>query len=266
MKKALSITLRFMGIYWQVASQYRLGSLIWIVNGMISPLILMGVWLVVSGSRTLALNQPQIVTYYLLTTIVIRLTQSWVAEDLTYIIREGRLSNYLLKPISFIYERIAKDQTYRLIRLISLIPFIMLAIIFNPFTLHISTQLSAWILFLLCIILGIIANFLIEVLVGLTTFWLGHAYGAFMLLFIVQELLSGVIVPFSLMPGWLQQLASWSPFYIQIGLPIDVLMGNKSFSQALPFLLIVIAWIGILALANVITYKKLIKLYTAVGN
>lgn len=262
--KTITVFFRFIAGYWQSVSQYRLGAVLWIVNGLITPLILMGIWLAVARSRAIGLSSAQIVTYFLLVILITRLTQSWVAEDLSFLIKEGKLSQYLLKPISFIIERLAKDQALRLLRLLTLLPLIILVSI-SPLNLILSPHPSTWLYVIFIILVATLCNFLLEVLVGLFTFWLGDAFGAFLILFMVQEILSGVVIPFRLMPETLQAITRFFPFYAFIGLPADLLIGAVTPAQSLSYVSVLMIWVIGLIVAVKSVYARLIKKYTAVG-
>ena len=92
MKKHLSSLWVYIQGTWQANLNYPLGILIWIFNGFITPLILMGVWLTIRRQQPLALNEAQIVTYYFLSILTQRLTQSWTGETLGIQIKDGELS------------------------------------------------------------------------------------------------------------------------------------------------------------------------------
>jgi ABC-2 type transport system permease protein len=255
----------FTRAYWQVQAQYRLGGLLWIANGIITPLILMAVWLLMNHAGSSMLSNHQIVSYFFLSIIVVRLTQTWTAEDLTNLIREGRFSIYLIKPYSFVYERLARDQAFRISRLLTLIPFtlIMFLVLFSALEFNLTPAHLG--IFVLSLIIGYAVNISLEILVGISTFWLNDAYGAFLLLNLIRDVLAGILIPFALMPSWLKGWVTYSPFYIQVGLPLDIMTGNITPIKALTYTLIALLWLGIIILGTIKIYERLIKSYTSEG-
>lgn len=256
---------RFTLGYWQVQAQYRLGATLWILNGLIAPLILMLVWRVVGSVQTLALSPAQVTAYFLLSPIIYRLTQTWLAEDLTDSIKEGRFSQYLVKPLFFIDDHLGKDQALRCLRLVTLIPLVILAV---GYCLHYDllaiTPLRAG-LFCLSLILGYGLNIIISVLIGLTAFWLEQAYGSFLLLMLVTDLFAGLTIPLLLMPPWLQTLTLLLPFYSLVGLPLDLILGTIPIALALRYLAIAFMWLAGLTILTRWLYHRALRLYTAVG-
>jgi ABC-2 type transport system permease protein len=219
--------------YWQRHIVYRLGALIWIINGFVTPLVLMGIWLTIRKHNNLPLTENQIITYYLLTTLVVRITQSWVDLDLSYLIKEGEISNFLIKPLYYWIPELAKDISLKTIRLISLIPFLFIIWIAFKDQINLHLNLINIILFILSSILGYFINFIMQNIVGLCTFWLKHYQGLSTLYSLVKSLLSGVAIPISLMPGYLAVISKYSPFRYIISFPIEIIMNTISTTQIL---------------------------------
>lgn len=74
----------------------------WIINGTIAPLILMYVWILVCRNNPSAFLDSQIIAYYLLGIVVLRLTQSWSMEDLGQKIKDGFMSIMIFRGISLV--------------------------------------------------------------------------------------------------------------------------------------------------------------------
>jgi len=79
-------------------------------------------------------------------------------------------------------------------------------------------------------------------------------------------LLSGRLVPMSLMPDWVQKLASFLPFQWTFGFPIESLVGQLTPTQLLTGLGMQLFWIlsGIL-LVNIV-WRFGIRQFSSVGN
>src|SRR5207247_4370038 len=65
-------------------------------------------------------------------------------------------------------------------------------------------------------------------LLGMITFWTTRVSAIYMLYFAVELLLSGRLVPLSLMPGWVRTLAAFLPFKWTFGFPIEALVFRHS--------------------------------------
>ena len=67
---------------------------------------------------------------------------------------------------------------------------------------------------------------------GMVTIWTTRAGAIFQLWFLRELLLSGRLVPLTLMPHWAQSLTSWLPFKWTFYFPIESLVGDMSTARA----------------------------------
>ncbi len=251
--------------FLQAHSAYRLAALMWIVNGFITPLLLLTIWLTIRQNNSLAYDQNQFITYYFLVVIVTRLTQSWSAESLGRKIKEGDLARHLVQPISFLNPEIAADIAYKTIRLISLLPFVLIVILFWRH--HLVMNLSALNigLFTLAIIFGYILSLLSETCIGLLSFWLEHYEGVYTMFSLTRELLSGFMVPLALMPSSLQHITRWSPFRYFLSYPIEIITTHSTQTQISQGFLGMAIWLVILTALVRYLYSQGVKKFTAAG-
>jgi ABC-2 type transport system permease protein len=77
----------------------------------------------------------------------------------------------------------------------------------------------------------------------MVTFWTTRVGPVFELYFTAELLLSGRLVPMTLMPDWVQSLAGLLPFYWTFGFPIEALVGGLPTEQLLGGLAMQLFWI-----------------------
>lgn len=255
----------FIKVHWSIHTQYRFGALIWLVNGLILPLIIMGIWLVIGRDQNLALDQTTIITYYLLTIIVFRLTQSWAAEDLAFGIKDGIFSNFLIKPFYYQLIFIGKDLALKTLRLIMLIPVIALLTVILHQYIAVPLDPFRWFLFILAVLGGYLIELILSLTIGLTAFWVVQAYGGFVLYYLVKQLLSGALLPLVLMPDWLSQIAYFLPFQYIVYFPVQILLTPALTQREFVSFICLPLWLIILVILNCLVYRQGIKEYTAIG-
>ena len=78
-------------------------------------------------------------------------------------------------------------------------------------------------------------------------------------------LLSGRLVPLTLMPPWVQSVADFLPFKWTFGYPIEALVGQLSTAQLLSGLAMQALWIVVGALAVKVVWRAGVRRYSAVG-
>ncbi len=101
---------------------------------------------------------------------------------------------------------------------------------------------------------------------GLVTFWTTRVGALFQLYITLELLLSGRLVPLTLMPDWVQTAAWFLPFRWTFYFPIQTLVDDLSNKQLLGGLAMQVLWtligIGLFSLV----WRHAIRRYTAVGN
>jgi ABC-2 type transport system permease protein len=102
-------------------------------------------------------------------------------------------------------------------------------------------------------------------LLGMITFWTTRVSAIFEMYFAAELVLSGRLVPLTLMPQWVQNLAWYFPFRWAFGFPIETLAGNLSTSALLSGLAMQVAWIVIGVIAANLLWRVGIKKFSAVG-
>jgi ABC-2 type transport system permease protein len=102
-------------------------------------------------------------------------------------------------------------------------------------------------------------------LLGSVNFWTTRTSALFELNVALELMLSGRLVPMSLMPEWVQRVSNFLPFRWTFQFPIEAVIGRLDNSQIVFGLGVQIAWILGLTLLIRLVWGKAIKRYTAVG-
>jgi len=103
-------------------------------------------------------------------------------------------------------------------------------------------------------------------LLGMLTFWTTRVGAVYELYFALELILSGRLVPMTLMPAWVQQLAQFLPFQWTFFFPINALVGQLTPVELLSGLGIQALWIAIgIGVVNLVWHFG-IRRFSAVGN
>lgn len=184
-------------------------------------------------------------------------------------IREGTIANTLTKPVSY---RLRHLFTYfgvvTLDYIVVIIPF--LGVVYGIFLGTGLLQVTAGrfiinaLLFVLFSILAGFINNAISYFVGLMVFYTDHLFGLNMARNAIQGFLGGQMVPLAYM-GKLGVVFSFTPFAFLNSVPVLVLMGKVDIMQALLYILIALAWILVIEIANHLIFKHAITKLTVQG-
>ena len=101
--------------------QYRIAMLIWLIGGIIEPLMYLVVWRTVAqqqGGSVGGYSENDFVVYFIALMMVNHGTFTWIMWEYVFRIRTGQFSVMLLKPIHPIHNDIAYNVGYKILTLV----------------------------------------------------------------------------------------------------------------------------------------------------
>ena len=189
--------------------------------------------------------------------------------DIATDIREGTIANTLTKPVSY---RLRHLFTYLGVLILDyavvILPF--LTIVYGIFIgcgflkVSIGTFVINVLLFFVFSVLAGFVNNAISYFIGLMVFYTDHLFGLNMARSAIQGFLGGQMVPLSYM-GSLGVAFSFTPFAFMNSIPVLTIMGKIDHMQCLIYILIAIAWILVIEIANKLIFSHALKKLTVQG-
>ena len=88
-----------------------------------------------------------------------------------------------------------------------------------------------WLVFVMSLILATTIGFAIRFCSAVVTFWLLDSRGIDQAVTVIVGFFAGMLLPLSLFPGWLEQIARSLPFASMIQLPVEIYLGTYSGNQ-----------------------------------
>ena len=249
---------------WRVAVAgmvaYRAEMVIWILSATL-PLVMLALWDAAAIAGPLeGFGQADFARYFTVTMVVRQLTGAWIVWELNYAVRSGTLSPQLLRPVNplvyNLFETLAAIPWRRLV----LIPLVGGLVAWRPEVVFTPVWWRVP-LFAVSILLAFAVAWLVQALFGVLAFWFDQAIGIFSVHFALWSFFSGYIIPMTLLPDGVAQLARWLPFYSSLGAPVDVLLGRAGVPEIAAQLFWVVALAGLLNVA----WTRGIRRYGAVG-
>ena len=216
----------------------------------------------VVGSYTFA----QMVSYYLLATIVDSLSavneDDWqIAAD----IKDGNISQFLLKPIDYLWYRLclflSGRMTYLAIAATPLAIFILC--LRNYFVLPHDWGTLA--LFFVSITLTALLQFFMSYTMAMLAFWVLEVSTFIFILFAFEYIASGHLFPLDILPPALANVLHFTPFPYQLYFPVSIYMGKTTGADLARGLVIQFAWVVATYLLARFAWNRGIRKYAAVG-
>jgi len=264
--------------YWHVINVgiqntfvYRANFFFRCVFGLVPLIATIYFWRAIYESRG---KEPEIqgytlagmISYYLLVTIVDALTavtdDDWqIAAD----IKDGNISQFLLKPINYFAYRLCLYGAGRLVyTIISFLP-LTLFILYHQSYFVPPSNLATFCLFLFSTFLSGLLQFFISYSMALLAFWILNVNAFIFLLFAFEYIAGGHLFPVDILPPVLAQAISFTPFPYQLFFPVTIYLGKATGAALWYGLALQGFWVVFFyTLARFIWWRG-VKTYAAVG-
>jgi ABC-2 type transport system permease protein len=260
-------------IYWvqfktllAVQLQYRVSLLIWLIGMIMEPLMNLVVWTTVSqmqGGGVESYSTGDFAGYFIASMLVNHITFTWIMWEYEYLIKDGTLSGFLLRPIHPIHRDLTDNVVYKAITLTILIPVaIILGLAFHP---TLPTNPWAIAAFIPALLLSAALRFLTEWTLALSAFWMTRVSALNQLYFVTMLFFSGRLAPLELFPQFVRDLSFALPFRWMIYFPVELLFGRLTLSETLTGFALQIAWLALVLLVLRFVWNAGVKRFSAVG-
>jgi len=216
-------------------------------------------------------SEQDIVVYTLWSTLIVLLVEiRSTIENIAQDIRLGRITRYLLYPISMF-----EITTFQFMAslLVQTLCFIASAAALHFFVDSFTVQLNSmgFYLAITYVLMGSLFWYLVHFTIGLFTFWLDEIWPFFILFQLFARFLSGSPFPLDWFPEFLQKINYFLPFQWFLYVPARLFAGAFSVHDrinGMPLLAgipIMLCWCLIIYMANKYCWQKGIKKYSAAG-
>ena len=230
----------------QISSQfqYRAAAYMYLLGMVAEPVIYLVVWTTIaedSGGTVGGLTAGDFAAYYIVWTLVRNMNLVFTPFGWEWRIRDGELSGWLLRPLHPIHYDIAGFAGSKIPWLLFYLPIaVVLTLVFDP---TFDVRAAEIAVFAVAIWGAYLIRSFNQGALGLVCFWTTRVSALFSLYIMVELLLSGRLVPMTLMPDWVQTLAWFLPFQWTFFFPIETLVGDYSNTELLRGLGMQVFWI-----------------------
>ena len=250
---------------------YRVNFLFRAVFGLVPLMGTLFVWRAIyAGKGPEALvgeyTLQAMISYYLLVTVVDALTA--VAEDDWQIaadIKEGAISQFLLKPMDYLTYRLCLYASGRTIySAVAIIPVILFALSLREYVVP-PADVTTGILFAVSIVLAALLQFFLAYTMALLAFWVLDVSTFIFIQFAFEYICSGHLFPLDILPPALSTTLQLTPYPYLCYFPASVYLGRVTGDALIQGFLIQTAWVILgYALARWV-WARGIRRYSAAG-
>ena len=262
--------------YWHIINigiqntlVYRMNFIFRSVFGLIPLFATISLWRAIYSGKegdVAGYTLAQMTSYYLIVTVVDALTA--VTEDDWQIaadIKDGNISQFLLKPIDYLYYRLCLYGSGRLV---------FTACAFLPVSIFLFVQRDHFVLppdwaalgwFALSITMTALLQFFISFTMALLAFWVLEVSTFIFILFAFEYIASGHLFPLDILPAGIAQALHYTPFPYQLFFPVKIYLGRVTGAELCQGLFIQACWVIVTYFLARFVWSRGIKKYSAVG-
>ena len=253
---------------WSNGFVYRLNFLLWRARSVIIVLTVYFLWDTIFQNNPAAFGytHEKILTYVFMTLLLRSLILGGRSIDVGGEISDGRLSNYLLRPVNYFYYWFTRDWADKLLNMIFSIAEITVLYFWLRPQIMFPTDSATILLFLAAVSIGIGLNFVIGFITSTATFWApGNTWGFWFIYLVILEVLSGIMFPLYVLPKIAYDLLMLTPFPYLLYFPTAVYLGKLELTLILRGLLVSGVWLVALYWLSRKFWNKGVMVYQSEG-
>ena len=198
------------------------------------------------GGLTLA----QMITYVIVSWIGRSFYFNNIDRTLSHQVVQGEIAVQLIKPLhvqTVMMSEAMGEAAFRF--LMFTLPITVVVVPLFGLQTPADTAIYGWTL--LSFGLALLVNSQINFLVGCLAFHLQNIYGVIRAKMVMMEFLTGVLIPFTFFPDWVQTVVSWLPFQTISYIPVTIFLGLRTGPDLYAALLLQAGWaVGLFACAR----------------
>lgn len=265
--RSLAAVYRGVGATAAISSvQYRANVAIEAVMMAAEPVIYLVMWQIVArgqGGEIDGFTTGRFAAYYITFLFVRTFTSAGSPGNWQSAIRDGRMSEYLMRPVHPVHQDLATWLGNCSMRAVAGVPIsIGLVIAFRP---DFDTDVVQIPAFVVAVWISLVMRSLFLDSIGFTAFWLLNITAIGSMASLADTLFSGRLVPPEVMPDWAQTLSWALPFRWMFAFPIETLIGPTTNGEMARGFGAQLLWLGVIWLLMQLLWRRGVRRYGAVG-
>jgi len=206
---------------------YRFNFLLWRFRNVITLLIKYYLWTAVYGSHSMLFgySQTHMLTYIMLSTVISSFVLATRTADVAGEILQGKIIDYVLRPLDFFTYQITRDVADKLINISLQVIEIAIVIALVKPVLFVQTNPQALLLTFVFLVLGTIIAFFVNLLIAFLGFWTHEVWAPRFVFTMLVLVFSGSYFPLDIIPRNVYVLFFLTPFPYLYFIPTRAYLG-----------------------------------------
>lgn len=224
-------------------------------------------WRALLGQKShfLGYSHEQMLSYVLAMNVLRSFVFTGRGWELVGEISSGRISSYLVRPISYHGYSLALDMAQKTVHVLAsfLEVGFLIAVIGAP--VYLPRALSSWVLFILAVGMSSLLFFFLEFMVSSLAFWTSESGGPLFCFELFLQFAAGTFFPLDVLPKALQKALALSPFPYMVFFPLNIYLERLSAAQAVRVLAIQGLWLAAFVWGATAVWRVGLQNYSAEG-
>lgn len=262
----LKQVLRLLIASWSKTLNYRADIVAYTLVSVAAPIVALAVWYTVAQSGGLGGNPQTVLTYYIAVMLVEIVTRAWRGLYIVDQIRTGAIVEQLIRPPVILLENVTSNIVTKAVQLFFPVIIFLAALLIFPHSFAPAIyELKNVILFLVSLMLATTIWFFLDIAIGLTAFWFEEAFELHTYRFLLMQIASGILIPFSAMPEIVRSFFSVLPFRYVISAPVEILLNQPVHASIGHLLVVQVGWVILTIFAVRILFVRGLRHYAVPG-
>ena len=213
----------------------------------------------------LGYSRPQMLSYVLAMNILRSFVFTGRGWELVHEISSGRLSNYLLRPVSYLGYCLSLDMAQKSIHVAAAVFEVGTLILVFHAPLYLPHAPGTWALFLAATLMSSLLFFLLEFVVSSLAFWTSESGGPLFCFELFLQFAAGAFFPLDVLPLALRRALEATPFPYMVYFPVRIFLEKVSPVEALRILGMEALWLAAVYAAAMTVWRRGVRSYAAEG-
>src|SRR3989338_6620178 len=252
---------------WQRALGYRFTMYTYRIGELGETLLLVVMWTALFADRSIinGYTLKEMITYVLVGNLIGFITRNFLSELIAQEIKNGTLSIFLVKPISYFRYVLTREVgRVTLPFLMSLVSQLAIMLFFIDRLLFNKNLLTLGMMSII-IVLAFVIELLLGYLVGLIAFWTDEVDGLYTTISRLKKFFSGGYFPLAILPTSYLTISYALPFAYSLFVPTQLYLGKISLISAWKGIGVQCLWIVVLYAIIMLVWRRGIRKYEGVG-
>lgn len=237
------------------------------VGGFAVILSLYSFWSALLGDKPtfMGYTRPEMLTYVLVINVLRSFVFTGRGWQLVGEISSGRISSYIVRPISYHGYALSLDLAQKTIHVVSAFLEVALLAVLVPGGLYLPHEPATWLLFLSAMVVSSLLFFFMEFMISSLAFWTSESGGPLFCFELFLQFAAGTFFPLDVLPEALRRLLSATPFPYMVYFPARIFLEKVSLGEAARLLSIETAWLAVFVAGALAIWKVGVRSYAAEG-